>query len=116
MSNLNRVLKNLRGDELKRSFPRNEEEKAQPETVGNVIINALASYPIKDRREMFSINKLASDILGCKDGDYAFSDDEKKLLSNALFEATFRTEDKEQKGAYFSWMIAQVFEEVGITK
>lgn len=114
--NLDKVLKDVRGNNLKMSFPRSEEEKDSPETVQNVLLNALGTFPVRNKKEVFEIQELAMMALK-KEGGTELSDQQKKLLSDVLFEATYRINEKgEHKGIYLPILVAQVLEELEINK
>lgn len=114
MINLDRKLVDLKGNEVAFSFPRNEEEKAQKETVRNVLLNALSVYPVRNRKEIFFINNLAHKVLESK-GELKATEKEKELLADVVVAATFQQDDKgATKGVYLPSVIAQVLEEIGI--
>lgn len=120
--NLNRIIKDIRGNETKMSFPKNPEDTQKPETVANVLLNALAAYPVTDRKEVFYVNKIAQQILEAveKDGATEFSDVYKSFLKEVVYRSMFRTEledgNKVEKGVYLPFVVAQVLEELGITE
>lgn len=119
MINLNRIIKNTKGEETPFSFPKTEKEKEKKETVGNIILNCLAIYPVKVRRDIFSVNSIANKILVSGENNHlSFSQVELDFLKDVLFEGTFRTEgqgeERKEKGLYLAISIGQVFEEIGI--
>jgi len=132
--NPNRKILSLRGETMPKSFPTQKElnklpklktgqpdlTKLERETVGNIILNCLANYVVKDRKEGFYINLIAQSILS-GNKKIEFKDKIKRFLIDVLDEMTLRREivkDKdgkkkeEQKGLYAAWAIAQVKEEV----
>ena len=139
--NLKRTIKNLRGIELPMSNPskadleRIKTEKnitevkiddLPRETVRDVILNSLSTYKVTDRRDIFYVNQIASWVLE------DVNEDENNELKDKLF--NFLTEQvlpsaiiykdeksdpkKEQKqsGIYYGWVIAQVYDELGINE
>lgn len=130
MFNPNKKIKNLRGEEMPKSFPTQREldklpkdkngqpdlSKLERETIGNIILNCLANYIVKDRKEGFYINLIANKLLS-KDDKIELDDEVKKFLIDVLDEMTLRREKDEngkeiQKGLYASWAIWQVKEEI----
>jgi len=127
--NPNRKILSLRGEEIPKSFPSQTElekvkdkngqpdlSKLEKETVGNVILNCLANYVVKDRKEGFYINLIAQSILS-GNKKIEFKEKIKKFLIEVLDEMTLRREkDKDgkehQKGLYAGWAIWQVKEEI----
>jgi hypothetical protein len=133
----------LRGQELPKSLPTQEEidklpkrktndkdgnkieipdiDKLERETVGNIILNCLATYVADDKREGFYINMIAHSII-TGDIKIEFKEKLKTFILKVLDEATARKVkerdengvDKEvDKGMYHSWVIAQVKKELG---
>lgn len=113
--NLQVPIKDIFGLPGKKSFPRNAEDAAKTETADNVILNALSVYPIRNKGEMFLINKIAQAILTSPD-DVKLESNERDIVREALFEATYRTEGKEKKGVYLSHIILQVLEVLKVEK
>lgn len=114
--NLNKVLKNIKGEDAKMSFATPEEEKlGLKETIKNVLLNCLSSYPIKKNKEIFVVNTLATNILNSK-GDIEFTEDELTFLKEVLFKTTFREEGEKEKGVYFPFLIGQILSELGINE
>ena len=130
MFNPNKKILNLRGEEMPKSFPTQREidklpkdkngqpdlSKLEKETVGNIILNCLANYIVKDRKEGFYINLIAQSILS-GDEKIELKDKVKNFLIDVLDEMTLRREKnkdgkEEQKGLYASWAIWQVKEEI----
>jgi len=128
--NPNKKILSLRGEEIPKSFPTQAElnrlpktkigqpdiTKLERETVGNIILNCLANYVVKDRKEGFYINLIAQSILS-GNKKIEFKDKIKRFLIDVLDEMTLRREKnkdgkEEQKGLYAAWAIAQVKEEV----
>jgi len=134
--NPNKKILNLRGEEIPKSFPTQKEldklpknklgqpdlSKLERETVGNVILNCLANYIVKDKKEGFYINLIAQSILS-GEKNIRFKDKIKKFLIEVLDEMTLRREiEKDEKGKkvektkglYAAWAIAQVKQELGV--
>lgn len=130
MFNPNKKILNLRGEEMPKSFPTQRElnnlpkdkngqpdlSKLERETIGNIILNCLANYVVKDRKEGFYINLIANKLLS-KDDKIELDDKLKTFLIDVLDEMTFRREKnkdgkEEQKGLYAGWAIWQVKEEI----
>lgn len=87
--------------------------KLPPDTVRNVILNCLATYAVTDKRESFYVYNLGRIIL---DGN-TIPEKYLKFLEKVLNTQTLQTNDKgETKGIYFSWVIAQVLEELGLAQ
>ena len=123
--NLLKVIKDIRGKDANMSFPKNPEDQLKPETVANVLLNALAAYPVNDRKEVFYVNKIASQILEAteegKDGATEFTDVYRNFLKEAVYRSMYRTEageegGKVEKGVYMPFVVAQVLEELGFTE
>lgn len=139
--NPNKLIKNLKGETYPKTFPsqrelnelpkikvRNEKgveietpdfEKLERETVGNVILNCITNYIVRDRREGYYINLIAQSILEGKKVE--FKDKIKNFLIEVLDDQTLRREKKvnekgevieEIKGLYQAWVIAQCKEEI----
>lgn len=109
--NLHKVITNIHGQPSKKSFPANDAEKAQDETVANVVLNSLAMYPVKERKEVFLVSLLAHAIL---EGRQEYRDEEKELMVEALHESTYRETKDGPKGIYMAHVIAQCLVEVGV--
>ena len=110
--NLKKEIKNIRGEFMQMSFPKDQLEKKKPETVLNVLLNSLSILPIKEKKEIFVVNNIASKLLN---GD-ALIDAEKEILEDAVFYATHRTVDGKEKGFYLAHVAAQVLEELNLLK
>ena len=113
--NLNKILKTIKGNDANMSFPSQEEiSSGAKETIKNVLLNCLASYPVKKDKQIFVVNTLATNILN-SDGEIEFSKDEISFLKEVLYKTTFREEeDGKEKGVYLPFMIGQVLLELGI--
>ncbi len=125
---LNRTIKDLRGNPVKYSFPtqieleklplgedgKPDRSKLPDDTVRNIILNCLATYPTKDRREVFQIQAIAGAVM--LDGeDLQLKESLHKLLVSVIYDQTFRDDEKGGRhGIYFSWMTAQVLDELGV--
>lgn len=119
MLNLNTQVKNILGESMKKSFPRTDADKAENETFGNMILNSLAGYPVKDKRDVFIVYGIAQRILtllrtatpGVEAELLGVNPEDKRIITDALLESVFRKENDVQAGVYPSWMIAQVLED-----
>ena len=134
--NPDKKIKNLRGEEIPMSLPTQKEidrlpkdkdnkpdfSKLERETVGNIILNCLTHYIVRDRKEGSYINSIAQSILA-KDKKAELKDKLKKLLIEILDEMTHRREIEKnekgekkeiEKGLYAAWSISQVKQELGI--
>ena len=134
--NPDKKIKNLRGEEVPMSLPTQKEidklpkdkdnkpdfSKLERETVGNIILNCLTHYIVRDRKEGFYINLIAQSILA-KDKKAELKDKLKKFLIEVLDEMTHRREIEKnekgekkeiEKGLYAAWSISQVKQELGI--
>lgn len=117
MLDLNKKLVQLNGKPFKRSFPDSSEEEVQEETVTNVILNCLAAFPVREKREIFLVNHLAEKILSAPDGKVELTDSETAFIEDVLFTSTFQRDKKgEVNGVYLAPLIAQVMEAAGIEK
>ena len=128
--NLNRIIKNLHGEESAMSFPSQEvlsSAKRGPdgkidmnsvprETVKNVVINCLAQYIVKDRKEMFYVNTTAQAVLGAEGDTFELKDKFQKFLIEVLYSAIVQEKDGQQSGVYYSWVVGQVLEELGVSE
>lgn len=139
---VNKKVLNLRGEEIPKTFPTQKEldklprvkdrdgkdtdrpntDKLEKETIGNIIINCLASYIIQDKKEGFYINLIAQSIIDAK-GKIELKDKLKKFLIEVLDEMTLRREkvkgkdnkdEEKTKGIYAGWAICKCKEELGI--
>jgi len=143
MFNPDKKILNLRGEEISKSFPTQKEidklpkdklnqpdlNKLEKETIGNIILNCLANYIVKDKKEGFYINLIAQSLLA-GNKKIEFKEKIKKFLVEVLDDMTFRREMEEveeekegkkemkkkevTKGIYAGWAIAQIKEELGI--
>ena len=96
------------------------------ETVGNVIINSLAGYDPEDKKEVFLINQIASWAMAEEDEDSSgeLKDRLYKFLVNKVlpYATVMKKEEKKDgeeergKGMYYAWVIAQVYDELGVTE
>lgn len=84
------------------------------ETVGNVLINALAQYRIVDRKEVFFVQQAAAKVLAGEEIPTLLLD---FLVNSVMPCATLRTieEDgkKREDGVYSAWVVAQVYAALG---
>lgn len=85
------------------------------ETVRNVLINCLANYQVKDRKEIFYVNTTAEAILGAEGDTVELKEKFRKFLIEVVYASTVQVNEKgEQSGVYFSWVISQVLAELGV--
>jgi hypothetical protein len=125
--NLNQNIKNLRGQNVKLSFPSQEEidklpktadgkpdaSKLPDDTFRNVILTCLSLYKIRDRREIFLVQPLGETILSFE-GDFVPTEAQQKFLVKVLSDQTIREkEDGTTDGIYMSWVISQLLSELG---
>lgn len=139
--NLKKEIKTIKGDTCPMSYPgtsdfeRIKKEKGlevikmsdlPTETVGNMIINAIANYEVKNKKEVFELNALAQLFLNESNGEIKLSQRQVDFLSNDILpQATLRKEmvtlptgetKEETRGLYSGWSIVQVYAELGITE
>ena len=130
MLDLDKKILSLRGEEIPKSFPTQKEIDALPknkngqpdisklekETYGNMILNSLASYVVKDKREGFYINALAQIVM--EGGKVNLKEKYKKFLIEVLDEMILRIEKingkEEQKGIYAAWGVAQILKDLDV--
>lgn len=118
--NVNKVIVDFTGKPTLMSFPRVEEDRAKSETVGNVLLNALTTYPVGDKKEVFYVTKVAHQIIAAqeKKGDMELHKMYIPFMKEVIYSSMFRTEqDGEksiEKGFYMPFVIAQVLNELGI--
>lgn len=142
--NLKRVITNLRGMELPVTIPRKEDierikkekdikdvmiDDLPRETVQDVILNCLSAHKPTDKRDIFLVNKIANWVLQEPDEEEGYGELKDKLfnflvdevLPNAIIyaEEEKSKDDKKEKGdknkgIYYGWIIAQVYDELGI--
>lgn len=130
MLDLDKKILTLRGEEVVKSFPTQKEVDALPkdkdgrpdakklpkETFGNIILNSLASYVVRDKREGFYINVLAQIVMN--GGKVEIKEKFKKFLIEVLDDMILRIEKvdgkEEKKGIYAAWAIAQIEKDLGV--
>ena len=119
---LNTTIKSMKGEELEMSYPTIEQIQSLPktadgkpdrtklpkETTKNILLDALAYYQPKDRKQIFTVYSLGHKIQECGFGEIEIEDSYKTLLLDAL-EAAVAVEnpDKTTKGIYQHWAVAQ---------
>ncbi len=113
--NLDSKFKDLRGGEYTRSFPRSEAEKAEPETLRNVLVSCLAMFAVKDKRDVFTVNRLGM-MLGSGIAEHELSSDDVKFLEDVLYASALKEEGGKFSGVYQAPVIAQALEQIGISK
>jgi len=86
------------------------------ETVRNVFINCLAQYQIKDRKEVFYVTTTAQAILETEGETVELKEKFKKFLIEVLYESVVQEVDGKSSGVYFSWVISQALQELGVTE
>lgn len=133
MINLNRTIYNLKGNPIKQSYPEEATLAALPkredgspdtsklpdETVRNVLLNALSTYSTKDKKEILYVQAIANVIL---DGEsIELKDKLHRFLIEVIYDQTYSKVDDDEgrkagktKGIYFSWVMSQVLDELGI--
>lgn len=125
--NLNRIIKNLKGEESQMSIPskdiidklpklengRPDFDKLPRETVRNVLLNCLANYAIKDKKDIFYVQTCAQAIIG-EEETVELKDKFHKFLIEVVYDMTLREDKGEKVGLYYSWVMAQVLDELGI--
>lgn len=131
--NLNKEIKNLRGESINATVLPREKVKEMDgqkvkldefpkETVRDVILNSLASYQNSDNsiKSIFYVQKIGGIIV---DSGETIELEQKHIdfIKKALIDAVARTEignqgEKIDRGIYMSWVIAQVLTELGITE
>ena len=133
--NINLTIKNLRGEEMPKTFPTQKEVEALPklvngqpdidklsrETVGNIVMNCLSNYVAKDKKDGWYISLIAQSIISSENGKIELKDKLNNFLIELLEDQVMKREidDKwkeETKGLYASWAIVQVLEELGVKK
>lgn len=93
--------------------------KVENETVGNVILHCLGFYSGEDKISGFYANMFAQKILN-GEKEIEITDKQKTYLSKILDKCIIKVE-KNQKGEeqvvglYQSWIISQIFQEIGET-
>lgn len=131
MINLKATIKTLKGETYPMSFPTELDiesvKKAKGitevmltdlpyETVGNVLINCLSNYAVKDKKEVFLVHAAA---LWVNSDQEDLPDKIKNFMSNRVLpQSTLKVEkdgdDENKVGTYAPWVIAQVYNELGI--
>ena len=120
---LNQKITDIKGNVSRLSFPSEQEKEAAggdlsklpDETLGNVIVNCLAAFPVKERKQIFTINDIASRIVNSEDGTIDVSPEEQVLLGDILFAQTFQEDEKGQnKGVYLHYIINQAMKMLGV--
>jgi len=132
--NLQREIKTIRGETYSMSFPSKtdiekvKEEKGikevkledmPRETVQNVIVNSLANYVIKESKDVFMLQIIATWVMSESEEK---EDMPKKafdfLVKEVLPAAVSREEEEEgkkvAKGTYSHWVMVQVYDELGV--
>lgn len=126
---LDYILKSMKGEELEMSYPTIEQIQALPktpegkpdrtklpkETSKNILLDALAYYQPKDRKQIFTIFSLGNKIQECEAPEIEVDDVYKPLLIAALeFAISVEQPDKTYKGIYQHWAVAQVLNACGL--
>lgn len=130
MISLNKKVIGIRGLATKLSYPSESDLAALPkkedgepdtsflpeDTYRNVLVNCLALYPIKDKRETMWINSIATEIMGAED-TIQFKEKHQKFLIDVLNSQTFQVNEKgEKSGIYMSWVISQILKDLGVSE
>lgn len=134
--NLKKQITTLRGETYPMSYPSEtdielvKKEKGitevlmtdlPRETVENVLINCLTNYAVKDKKEVFLVQSAALWVNSHEETKELITEKIKNFLGNKVLpQSTLRTEkdgdaEAEKKvGLYASWVMAQVYNELGI--
>jgi len=93
--------------------------KVENETVGNVILHCLSFYSGEDKISGFYANMLAQKIL-YNESEIEITESIKKYLSKILDKCIIKVEtnkkgEEQVVGLYQSWIISQIFQEIGET-
>lgn len=135
--NLNKVIKTLKGETARMSYPSRKivdalpkNKNAEPdysklpdETIKNIILCCLENYKVEERREAFYVNMIAESVLGAEKGIVDMKDKLNrflvKVLNSMMIKAEKDTKEKENQdnkntGIYWGWVIAQVLTEMGL--
>ena len=88
-------------------------DKLPRETVRNVLLNCLANYAIKDKKDIFYVQTCAQAIIG-EEETVELKDKFHKFLIEVVYDMTLREDKGEKVGLYYSWVMAQVLDELGI--
>lgn len=89
------------------------------ETVSNVILNCLADYTPKERKEIFYVSNLARIVLDYEDSKVELNEKHRKFLAEVLYSSVIQEDGKDERGRtrfrglYASWVIAQCLDELG---
>lgn len=127
-----REIRSLYGESLQKSgmtpkeindLPKDNEgrpdfDKAERETVGNVVLNCLGSYK-GSKVEGFMANSIAMSIIDAKKGDLIefkkkYVDFIITVLENSIYTEDEQT--KQKSGLYRYWVISQVLNEFGVNE
>lgn len=99
------------------------------ETVQNVLINSIAGYDPEEKKEVFMVNQLANWVMNGEkeDGSFEKLNDNlyqflvEKVLPYATVMSKINDSDsdsdsdkKRGNGIYFAWVMAQVYNELGV--
>lgn len=137
--NLKREILTIKGEKYPMTYPSTLDiEKVQKllgkdeiqidelpkETVQNVLINSIAGYDPEEKKEVFMINQLANWVMNGEKENGLFENLNENLyqflVEKVLPYATVMTKNTENKdtkrgnGVYFAWVMAQVYNELGI--
>ena len=93
--------------------------KVENETVGNVILHCLSFYSGEDKISGFYANMLAQKILN-NESEIEITEPIKKYLSKILDKCIIKVEknpkgEEQVVGLYQSWILSQIFQEIGET-
>lgn len=128
MIHLDKKVVGIKGDTMKLSYPSEAMVASLPKVDGkpdtsflpddtyrNIILNCLALYATKDKREIMWVTALATEVINAGD-EYEISDKHKKFLIDVLHEQTFQVrEDGSRSGIYMSWATAQILSDLGVS-
>lgn len=136
--NILRKIKSLKGDEVSMSYPSQKEldnlpktengnpdiSKLPKETVGNVVLNCIANYPVKDKKEIIYIHQIGNLLLANDNESDLINIELKDKLREFLIDVvnyqTYSVEKDEKsgkdtaRGMYMGWVAGQVLDELGV--
>lgn len=127
MLDLSKRIKNFRGEDITMSFPtkamldglplnsnnKPDLSKLPKETYRNLILNCLANYIIKDKRENFYINALAQLIIDENKKSLNLKNKFKNFLISVLNDSVLQKNDKEViSGIFPSWNIGPILRDL----
>lgn len=136
--NILRKIKTLKGDETQMSYPSQKELDSLPkteignpdlsklprETIGNVVLNCIANYPVRDKKEIIYIHQIGNLLMASDDKSDSINIELKDKLREFLIDVvkyqTYSVEKDEKtgkdipRGMYMGWVAGQVLDELGV--